>query len=170
MSVHSKLGADLVLDLAADGTLAGLKDSSGDEGAFREVLVGARSRADITGFSVLTGSELTVDSALAMGADGVVPGLGNVDPAGYARLYAYCRAGDRERARVEQERLCALFRMVRVGDPARMGGSSSAARGVQGGPVSAGRDRLPGDGGSADSAVRGGGRAGGEVSGGAGLL
>ncbi|WP_329573449.1 dihydrodipicolinate synthase family protein [Streptomyces sp. NBC_01361] len=125
-SVHSKLGADLVLDLAADGTLAGLKDSSGDEGAFREVLIGARSRADITGFSVLTGSELTVDSALAMGADGVVPGLGNVDPSGYARLYAYCRAGDRERARIEQERLCALFRMVRVGDPARMGGSSSA--------------------------------------------
>ncbi|MFI2613660.1 dihydrodipicolinate synthase family protein [Streptomyces sp. NPDC018584] len=124
VSVHVKLGADLVLELAAEGVLAGLKDSSGGEGAFRSVVIGKRSvpRA----FSVLTGSELTVDSALAMGADGVVPGLGNVDPAGYVRLYAACREGDWVRARAEQERLCGLFGMVTAGDPARMGGSSSA--------------------------------------------
>jgi 4-hydroxy-tetrahydrodipicolinate synthase len=67
-----------------------------------------------------------VDSALALGADGAVPGLANVDPHGYVRLYRMCRAGDWEGARAEQERLCALFGMVRVGDPARMGGSSSA--------------------------------------------
>ncbi|GHJ37709.1 dihydrodipicolinate synthase family protein [Streptomyces sp. TS71-3] len=125
VSVHTKLAPELVLELAAEGVLAGLKDSSGDEGAMRRVVVGARKRADITGFSVLTGSEVTVDSALAMGADGVVPGLGNVDPEGYVRLYRYCREGDWQRARAEQERLCALFGMVRVGDPARMGGSSS---------------------------------------------
>ncbi|MFF8639968.1 dihydrodipicolinate synthase family protein [Streptomyces sp. NPDC015345] len=124
VSVHVKLGADLVLELAAEGVLAGLKDSSGGEGAFRSVVIGKRSvpRA----FSVLTGSELTVDSALAMGADGVVPGLGNVDPAGYVRLYTACREGDWVRARAEQERLCGLFGMVTAGDPARMGGSSSA--------------------------------------------
>lgn len=90
------------------------------------MLLGARARTDISGFGVLTGSELTVDSALAMGADGVVPGLGNVDPEGYVRLYRSCRAGDWERARAEQERLCGLFGMVEVGDPARMGRSSSA--------------------------------------------
>ncbi|MFE0100128.1 dihydrodipicolinate synthase family protein [Streptomyces sp. NPDC059009] len=122
-SVPLKLSPDLVLTLARDGVITGLKDSSGDEGSFREVLVNSRA---LPGFSVLTGSELTVDSALAMGADGVVPGLGNVDPEGYVRLYRACRAGDRERARAEQERLCRLFGMVRVGDPARMGGSSSA--------------------------------------------
>lgn len=126
VAVHTKLPAELVLELAAEGTLAGLKDSSGDLAAFREVVTGARTRADITGFSVLTGSELLVDSALAMGADGAVPGLANVDPHGYVRVDRLCRVGDRERARVEQERLCALFGMVRVGDPARMGGGSSA--------------------------------------------
>ncbi|MEV0114577.1 dihydrodipicolinate synthase family protein [Streptomyces sp. NPDC050844] len=125
VAVHSKLGAGLVLDLAAEGVLAGLKDSSGDEGSFREVILGARTRGDVSGFSVLTGSETTVDAALSMGADGVVPGLGNVDPEGYARLYRYCREGDWALARAEQERLCGLFGMVRVGDPARMGGSSS---------------------------------------------
>ncbi|MGQ4388748.1 dihydrodipicolinate synthase family protein [Streptomyces sp. SAS_270] len=126
VAVHTKLGADLVLELASDGVLAGLKDSSGDLGAFRSVVTGARAHPEITGFSLLTGSELIVDSALALGADGVVPGLGNVDPAGYVRLDRLCREGDWARARAEQERLCALFGMVGVGDRGRMGAGSSA--------------------------------------------
>ncbi|KMS69171.1 glucose dehydrogenase [Streptomyces viridochromogenes] len=125
-SVHTKLPACVILDLAAEGALAGLKDSSGDLAGFREVVTGARNRPDVRGFSVLTGSELIIDAALAIGADGAVPGLANVDPRGYVRLDRLCRDGDREGARAEQERLCALFGMVRVGDPARMGGSSSA--------------------------------------------
>ncbi|MEV6111459.1 dihydrodipicolinate synthase family protein [Streptomyces sp. NPDC052109] len=123
VAVHTKLPADVVLGLAADGVLAGIKDSSGDLGAFREIVTGARTHP---GFSALTGSELFVDSALALGADGAVPGLANVDPHGYVRLYRMCRSGDWEGARAEQERLCALFGMVTVGDPARMGASSSA--------------------------------------------
>ncbi|MFE6407970.1 dihydrodipicolinate synthase family protein [Streptomyces sp. NPDC057837] len=126
VAVHTKLPGDVVLELAADGVLAGLKDSSGDLAAFRQVVTGARDHQGITGFSVLTGSELIVDAALALGADGTVPGLGNVDPHGYVRLDRLCRAGDMEEARAEQERLCALFGMVSVGDPARMGPGSSA--------------------------------------------
>ncbi|MFJ8360086.1 dihydrodipicolinate synthase family protein [Streptomyces sp. NPDC093984] len=126
VSVHVKLGPELVLELAGDGTLAGLKDSSGDLAGLRAVVTGVRSRPALTGFSALTGSELVVDSALALGADGAVPGLANVDPEGYVRLDRLCRAGDWEAARAEQERLCALYGMVGVGDPARMGGSSSA--------------------------------------------
>lgn len=125
-AVHTKLPSDLVLKLAAEGVLAGLKDSSGDLAGFREVVTGVRDRSDISGFSVLTGSELFVDAAMELGADGAVPGLANVDPHGYVRLDRLCRAGDRHRARAEQERLCALYGMVRAGDPARMGGSSSA--------------------------------------------
>jgi 4-hydroxy-tetrahydrodipicolinate synthase len=124
-SVHSKLPPGLVLELAADGVLAGLKDSSGDLASFRAVVTGAREHPGIGGFSVLTGSELLVDSALAMGADGAVPGLANVDPHGYVRLDRFCRAGDWGRARAEQERLCVLFGMVAAGDPVRMGGSSA---------------------------------------------
>ncbi|MBV1937129.1 dihydrodipicolinate synthase family protein [Streptomyces sp. BV286] len=126
VAVHTKLGADLVLELAAEGVLAGLKDSSGDQGAFRDVVTGARAHPAVTGFSVLTGSELVVDTAYAMGADGAVPGLANVDPHGYVRLTRLCRAGDWERARAEQERLCTLFGMVRAGDAGRMGAGSSA--------------------------------------------
>jgi 4-hydroxy-tetrahydrodipicolinate synthase len=125
VSVHSKLGPALLLDLAAAGVLAGVKDSSGDESGLRGVILGRRDRTDIGSFSVLTGSELTVDSALWMGADGVVPGLGNVDPHGYTRLFAAAADGDWEAARAEQERLLHLFDLVTVGGT-RMGISSSA--------------------------------------------
>jgi 4-hydroxy-tetrahydrodipicolinate synthase len=124
VAVHSKLTADLLLELAAEGVLAGLKDSSGDEGGLREVILRRRDR-DLPSFAVLTGSELTVDSALWMGADGVVPGLGNVDPHGYVRLFQAASRGDWTTARAEQERLFRLFQLVNVGGP-HMGRSSSA--------------------------------------------
>lgn len=120
-----KLDADMVLRLAADGVLAGVKDSSGNEAGLRALVLGKR-RAGLADFSVLTGSELTVDGALLMGADGVVPGLGNVDPDGYSRLVKLAAAQDWAAAKVEQERLFDLFGLVDVGDPARMGRGSSA--------------------------------------------
>ncbi|MEU4656483.1 dihydrodipicolinate synthase family protein [Streptomyces sp. NPDC023723] len=123
-AVHTKLPREVLLALAADGTLAGLKDSSGDEGALRRLLLDPRRRT--AGFSVLTGSELTVDGALLAGADGVVPGLGNVDARGYVRLYQAAVAGDWDLARAEQDRLAALFALTEAGDPARMGAGSSA--------------------------------------------
>ncbi|GHA75008.1 dihydrodipicolinate synthase family protein [Streptomyces tendae] len=131
VSVHSKLSAALVRELAEDGTLAGLKDSSGDEGGLRRLMVelgGRHGRADgpAPSFSILTGSELTVDAALLAGADGVVPGLGNVDPAGYVRLYDAVRGGDLDRAVKEQERLVELFGLVDAGPEGEMGRNSSA--------------------------------------------
>ncbi|MFF3844351.1 dihydrodipicolinate synthase family protein [Streptomyces sp. NPDC002328] len=122
-AVHTELPADVVVELARDGVLAGLKDSSGDLAGFRQVAAGVRAHP---AFTLLTGSELLVDAALALGAHGAVPGLANVDPHGYVRLDRLWRAGDTEAARAEQERLCALFGIVRVGDPARMGRSSAA--------------------------------------------
>jgi len=125
VSVHTKLDRELLLELAEDGVLAGLKDSSGDDGALRGLLL-ARRAAGLDGFSVLTGAELTVDNALWMGADGVVPGLGNVDPHGYTRLYRHAREGDWTAARAEQERLVRLFSLVGAGSTERMGRGSSA--------------------------------------------
>ncbi|GGP01167.1 dihydrodipicolinate synthase family protein [Nonomuraea glycinis] len=119
VSVHTKLSAELLLELAAEGVLAGVKDSSGDDGGMRQVIL--RREAP---FSVLTGSEVTVDAALWMGADGVVPGLGNVDPHGYVNLVRSASRGDWEAARREQERLVRLFEIVHVGG-SRMGGSSA---------------------------------------------
>ncbi|MFD8569333.1 dihydrodipicolinate synthase family protein [Streptomyces sp. NPDC057694] len=131
VSVHSKLSAALVRELAEDGTIVGLKDSSGDEGSLRRLLVelggrGGRADGPAPAFSILTGSELTVDAVLLAGVDGVVPGLGNVDPAGYVRLYDAVRGGDLDTAVKEQERLVELFGLVDAGPESEMGRNSSA--------------------------------------------
>lgn len=125
VSVHTKLDSELLLRLAEDGVLAGVKDSSGDDAALRSLLA-KRRRRELPGFRVLTGSETTVDSVLRMGADGTVPGLGNVDPQGYVRLCAAARRGAWDDAAAEQERLLELAGLTGVGDSARIGASSSA--------------------------------------------
>ncbi|KKB11332.1 glucose dehydrogenase [Devosia geojensis] len=119
--VGTKLERNTTVTLAREGTIAGLKDSSGDDGNLRYVMADTAGLAD---FFAMTGSEIVVDSVLAMGAHGVVPGLGNVDPHGYVRLWNLCQAGDFAAARKEQERLCRLFEMVRVSLPRTSPGSA----------------------------------------------
>jgi 4-hydroxy-tetrahydrodipicolinate synthase len=120
-----KLETSTVLTLASDGIIAGIKDSSGNDAGLRAVLLGARIRG-LKDFKVLTGSELSVDSTLEFGADGVVPGIGNIDPAGYVKIYDAVQSGDFATARAEQNRLFKMFGLVEVGAAARMSRGSSA--------------------------------------------
>ncbi|WP_367132374.1 MULTISPECIES: dihydrodipicolinate synthase family protein [Streptomyces] len=129
--VHTKLDAGTLLALAEEGTAAGLKDSSGDLSALRRLLVELRRRGLDGAFAVLTGSELAVDAALLAGAHGVVPGLGNVDPAGYVQLYEHARAGRWPEAAAEQDRLAALFALVEAGDLTGMSPTASALGGFK---------------------------------------
>jgi 4-hydroxy-tetrahydrodipicolinate synthase len=66
-----------------------------------------------------------------MGADGAVPGLGNVDPHGFVELYESCRAGEWDRARSQQERLLRVFALTACANPARKGPSSSGIGGFK---------------------------------------
>lgn len=120
--VHSKLSRTLVRTLAADGVLAGVKDSSGDDVSFRQLALDLR---DQPGFALLTGHEVVVDAMLLGGADGSVPGLGNVDPHGYRRLHDAAARGDWTAARAEQDRLARLFEIVAVADPASASGTAA---------------------------------------------
>ncbi|MEO7234824.1 MAG: dihydrodipicolinate synthase family protein [Lapillicoccus sp.] len=138
--VQVKLTAEHLLALAADGVIYGVKDSSGDDVAFRKLLIDLedlqgqpgtedeRSSGSATnGFVALTGHEVMVDGMLLAGAHGSVPGLGNVDPAGYVRLTTAAAHGDWATARAEQDRLTRLFRIVDAADPDTAG---PATRGV----------------------------------------
>ncbi|MER9267587.1 dihydrodipicolinate synthase family protein [Mesorhizobium sp. M0410] len=121
--VHVKLERTTTVGLAREGAIAGIKDSSGDDGNLRYVL---KDMADDPSFFGMTGSEILVDSVLAMGAHGVVPGLANVDPHGYVRLWKLTQAGQLAEARLEQERLLKLFEIVWIS----LGRTSAGSAGV----------------------------------------
>ena len=126
-AVNTKLECDTVVRLAAEGTISGLKDSSGATEGFRRVLLATRGLS----FRAFTGSELIIDACLYMGAAGSVPGLGNVFPAEYVQLYNLARAGDWAGAAAIQERLLACFyELITQGDPA-FSASSSALGGFK---------------------------------------
>ena len=61
---------------------------------------------------IFTGTEVVADADLLIGADGIVPGLGNVDPASYVELYNLLAAGQWEEGRILQDRLVHLFRII----------------------------------------------------------
>lgn len=127
--VHTKLGRDLLINLGRDGVLTGVKDSSGDDVAFRR-LVAANNEAGHP-LQLLTGHEIMVDGMLLLGADGAVPGLANVDPAGYRRLWDAAQAGDWATAKAEQDRIAELFEIAfvptgRSGDAGGIGAFKAA--------------------------------------------
>ncbi len=108
--VHTKLGLDVLVQLGTEGVIHGVKDSSGDDVGFRR-LVAANAAAGRP-LQLLTGHEVVVDAMALAGADGVVPGLANVDAAGYVRLWEAVTRDDWEAARREQERLNRVFDIV----------------------------------------------------------
>jgi 4-hydroxy-tetrahydrodipicolinate synthase len=108
--VHSKLDHAMLVRLGAEGVLAGVKDSSGDDVAFRRLVMA--NRAAGSPLVLFTGHEVVVDGALLAGADGVVPGLGNVDPVRYVQLFDAAGAADWARVRVLQDEVAELFEIV----------------------------------------------------------
>ncbi|RYG76504.1 dihydrodipicolinate synthase family protein [Yimella sp. RIT 621] len=118
--VHTKLGGDLLVQLGREGVINGVKDSSGDDIGFRRLV--AANRAAGCPLDLLTGHEVMVDGMLLLGADGAVPGLANVDPAAYVRLWDAAVAGDWVAASKEQERINRLFDIAFT--PAGWGGDA----------------------------------------------
>ena len=110
--VHTKLPGSLLVRLGLDGVLAGVKDSSNDDVAFR-FLADDNAEAGHP-LCLLTGQEVVVDGAYMAGADGSVPGLANVEPEAYVRMWRAAEAGDWAEVKREQDHLSALMRIVTV--------------------------------------------------------
>jgi 4-hydroxy-tetrahydrodipicolinate synthase len=100
---------DVVQELAVDGAVQGLKDSSTDFHRFRRLTI---ATADIDDFAMFTGVETLVDAAVLAGAAGAMPGLANIDPAGFVRVFRAAEEGDWTAARAEQERLVDLLSLI----------------------------------------------------------
>ena len=109
--------------------LAGVKDSSGDDVAFRRLVMANEDAGHP--LALLTGHELVVDGMLLLGADGVVPGYGNVEPRAYRDLWDAAVAGDWARARRIQDEIARNFECVfavtgRSGDATGVGAFKTA--------------------------------------------
>lgn len=81
---HNRLSAATVRHALGQDSVIGIKDSGGDPDVFAAILELKQQRPD---FQVLQGSEAQSAWALQQGADGLVPGIGNLIPGPYCRLY-----------------------------------------------------------------------------------
>lgn len=125
--VKTPLNPATIEILAREGTIMALKDSGGNSNILREYLIRTK---DIPGFTVLTGMEFLVDTAIQMGCHGSVPGIGNVAPRAYVDLYNLAVQGDYVKARELQEKLIKLFDICYQGSP-KISGSASALSGFK---------------------------------------
>lgn len=101
--VHTKLSWKMLARLGAEGVLAGVKDSSGDDVSFRYLV--QENEKNGHPLTLLTGHEIVVDGTLLSGADGSVPGLANVEPEGYVRMWKAAQEGNWAEVKREQDRL-----------------------------------------------------------------
>lgn len=105
--VHVNLADDLLVTLAKEGVISGIKDSSGNLGAARAR--SQRLRAEGLRLGHFTGSEECIDGFLLGGGTGCVPGLANVVPHLHVALARHAAAGEWEAASAVQARLIPIL-------------------------------------------------------------
>jgi dihydrodipicolinate synthase/N-acetylneuraminate lyase len=101
-----------VAELAAEGTIAGIKDSSRDFEYFENVRLATRTLGH---FRMFTGSDTMLLASMAMGGAGTICGAANVAPAWVVRVFGDFERGDWSAARADQEALIELVNVLRAG-------------------------------------------------------
>lgn len=100
----------LVHELAREGVVAGVKDTSGSLESVLGFVTGAPE-----GFAVFPGDDALASSAIAQGAKGAVMGLANLVPKLCVELVASARRGDASRAAELQGLVDRLVDVTRAG-------------------------------------------------------
>jgi len=101
-----------VAELAREGSIVGIKDSSRDFEYFENVCVATR---DLPRFRIFTGSDSMLLASLAMGGAGTICGAANVAPSWVVRIYSAVQRRDWESARDGQDALIELVMALRAG-------------------------------------------------------
>ena len=102
--------AQTVAQLAREGAVRGIKDSSRDFEYFEGLCIATR---EIGGFRVFTGSDTMLVASLAVGGAGTICGAGNIAPDWVVRIYDEFMRGDLPAARVSQDMLYRLVMALR---------------------------------------------------------
>jgi 4-hydroxy-tetrahydrodipicolinate synthase len=101
-----------VAELATEGSIAGIKDSSRDFEYFENVRLATRH---LEQFRMFTGSDTMLLASMAMGGAGTICGAANVAPSWVVRVFDDFRRGDWSSARADQEALIELVNVLRAG-------------------------------------------------------
>jgi len=101
-----------VAALAAEGTIAGVKDSSRDFEYFEGVCIATRGMPH---FRLFTGSDSMLLPSLVMGASGTICGTANVAPQWVVRIFEAFTRGDLAEARASQDDVHQLVLALRAG-------------------------------------------------------
>ena len=131
VTVKTTVEPTTIAQLASEGSVVGVKDSSGAGELLAELNV-LREQA---GFQLhqFLGSVYRITTARAVGADGVIPAIGNLVPAIVSGAWEAGEAGDEESARKHNAKLMAaskIHSLAKGGGPnaARLAGMKSALK------------------------------------------
>ena len=103
-----------VIELAREGTLIGIKDSSGNQEYYRLLIETAREEA-VT-LRCFVGGGMLMDVSLLAGGSGLMCAVANLAPAPCAQLYGHAQAGEWEQVRDLQSQIIRLNRALRLPD------------------------------------------------------
>jgi 4-hydroxy-tetrahydrodipicolinate synthase len=106
------LSPETTMAIRALPGVIGMKDSSGDFGHLLRIL---DMRGDDPSFRVMLGAVTIAGPALLMGADGLVPGPANLDPALMVAVYERGKAGDAAGVKALLPRVHLLLRVLEFG-------------------------------------------------------
>jgi 4-hydroxy-tetrahydrodipicolinate synthase len=129
-NVGKKLAAATSVELLTSGVLGGLKDSSGNMDDFREVLAALPSQTERRS-SIFSGSDARALEYLDAGADGIVPGIGNVCAEWFVELWNAHQSGDRDVAERAQQSITAMTEVFRIGERHGLGRHASELGGLK---------------------------------------
>lgn len=101
LTTHISIPEAVVLRLSHHPNIVGLKDSERDAERMRRLLGSLRDCGD---FCYLSGCGALIGDALLEGADGCVPGTGNLTPADFVAIMDAARAGDGDGVRLLQHK------------------------------------------------------------------
>jgi 4-hydroxy-tetrahydrodipicolinate synthase len=129
-NVGKKLAAATSVELLASGVLGGLKDSSGNMDDFLKILAALPEQPARTS-SIFTGSDARALEYLDAGADGIVPGIGNICAQWFVELWNAHRAGDRDGAQRAQQLITAMTEVFPIGEHHGLGRHASELGGLK---------------------------------------
>ncbi len=114
LTTKVQMAPDTMAKLAEIPNIVGVKDSSADFVHFQKILSLLRGRE---GFGVLIGIPPLAGAALLYGADGLVPGIANLDPRLMLDVYAAGKAADAATLIRLQDRIHRLMALSMLGAP-----------------------------------------------------